>query len=123
MSAFESLSRRLRDARGQSAAELAGTVPIIVMVVLLVIQGLMAMAALSDVRDAARDGARAEAAGTSVAGAVTRSLPEWIELGSISSCGNGCVRVSGRIPLGIPGVVEVTRVTISSSATFRVAEH
>lgn len=123
MSALEILSKRLRGARGQSSAELAGTIPIIAMVVLLVVQGFLAMTALSDVRDAARDGARAEAAGTSVTGAVTRSLPDWIELGSISSCGDGCVRVSGRVPLGIPGVVEVTRVSISSSATFRVAEH
>ena len=113
-------SPRARHEHGQAAVELAGTVPVVLMVIMLLFQAFLAMMAVSDIRDAARDGARAEAAGQSSHAAVSRSLPSWIEVRSVSSCGRGCVEVSGAVPIGIPGVVEVTRIPITDSATFRV---
>lgn len=114
--------RRAHDERGQSAVELAGVLPILLMAVLLLVQGFVLMAAVSDVRDAARDGARAAAAKQSVHSAVSNSLSDWISLDSVSGCGAGCVRVSGHAPLGIPGVVTVVEVPLSAQASFRVPE-
>ncbi len=104
--------------RGQSAVELAGVIPILVIVLLLLIQGIAAVTAASEIRNAARDGARALEAGRSARPAVQSSLADWIDLRAVSSCGPGCVRVTGQVPLGIPGIVEVTHVTLSSEATF-----
>ncbi|WP_233187966.1 TadE/TadG family type IV pilus assembly protein [Actinomyces qiguomingii] len=117
------LARRLRRRdEGQSAIELAAFIPIVLIVLIILSQGIAAMMAASHVRDAARDGARAAERGDSVYSAVTASMPDWIELGSVTACGRGCVRVSGSAPIGIPGVVEVTRVQLSSEATFRQRE-
>lgn len=107
---------------GQASVEIAGALPILVMMVVLLVQGFMLMAAVSDIRDAARDGARAVAAHQSPYGAVSASLSDWISLDSVSGCGAGCVRVSGHAPLGIPGVVTVAQVPLSAQASFRVPE-
>lgn len=108
-----------RDSRGQSAVELAGVIPVVLMMMMLILQLFLAMTAVSDVRDAARDGARARAAGQSAHAAALDSLPGWIEGRHVSACGKGCVRVDGRIPLGIPGVITVTRVPVHAEAVFR----
>ncbi|MDO4901214.1 TadE/TadG family type IV pilus assembly protein [Actinomyces sp.] len=107
---------------GQSAIELAAFIPIVLIVLIILSQGIAAMMAASHVCDAARDGARAGERGDSVYAAVTASMPDWIDLDSITACGRGCVRVAGRAPIGIPGVVEVTHVQLSSEATFRQRE-
>lgn len=111
-----------RESRGQGAIELAGVLPVVLMVIVLLVQGFLAMTAVSDVRDAARDGARAEVDGRSAHAAAMASLPSWIENPSVSSCGRGCVRVRGQIPLGIPGVVTVIKVPVQAEATFRPSE-
>ena len=103
---------RRRSAHGQAAVEMAAFAPIVVVVVLVLMQGITAVVAASQIRDAARDGARAAA--------VHSSLPSWIDLDSIGSCGRGCVRVSAQMPIGIPGYMEVSHVTISDTATFRL---
>lgn len=107
-----------RSERGQSAAEVAGMIPILVLVLLLLIQGIGVVTAASEIRNAARDGARALEAGHAAQPAIEASLPDWIDLRSVASCGQGCVQVSAQVPLGIPGFVEVTHVTLSSDATF-----
>ncbi|SDN29897.1 TadE-like protein [Actinomyces ruminicola] len=118
----QAIRRLWRRDEGQSALELAAFIPIVLIVLLLLSQGIAAMMAASHVRDAARDGARAAERGDSVYGAVTASMPDWIELDSVTACGRGCVRVAGRAPIGIPGVVEVTHVQLSSETTFRQRE-
>ena len=77
------------------------------------------MVAASQVRDAARDGARAAERGDSVTKAVHSSLPEWIEIDSITACGRGCVKVSTKVPIGVAGFLEFTRFSMSDEATFR----
>ena len=83
---------------------------------------LIAVIAISDIRDAARDGARAAAQHRSVVPAVRASLHSWVGLKGIDSCGQGCVRVRGQMPLGVPGMVELVQIPISGQATFRVSE-
>lgn len=111
---------RKRSVHGQAAVEMAAFAPIVVVVVLVLMQGITAVVAASQIRDAARDGARAAERGDSVNRAVHSSLPSWIDLDSIGSCGRGCVRVSAQMPIGIPGYMEVSHVTISDTATFRL---
>ena len=111
---------RRRSSRGQAAVEMAAFAPIVVVVVLVLMQGITAMVAASQIRDAARDGARAAEQGDSVSRAVHSSLPSWIDLDSVGSCGRGCVRVSAQMPIGIPGYMEVSHIAISDTATFRL---
>lgn len=118
----QAIRRSWRRDEGQSALELAAFVPIVLIVLIVLSQGIAAMMAASHVRDAARDGARAAERGDSVYAAVIASMPDWIELDSVSSCGRGCVKVAGRAPIGILGVVDVTHIDLSSEATFRQRE-
>lgn len=104
---------------GQAAIELALIIPIVVAVLLLLLQTIAAAAGASHIRDAARDGARAVERGASPYQAVTDSLPSWVNLESVDSCGRGCIKVSGNVPIGVPGVFEVTHVSFEDRASFR----
>lgn len=115
--------RRLRRSgsgsdRGSMAVELVAFVPIIALVTLIVVQGFLAVTAVSSAQDAARDGARAASLGRSVDDAVHAQLPDWIRLERLErwGCGGECVSVEVRIPIGVPGV------TTSSVTVTRTAE-
>lgn len=112
-----SLRRFLRE-RGSASVELIAFVPILFLVTVLIIQGFIAMSAVSAAQASARDGARALAAGTSATSAANASLPSWLKPASVTSCGSGCVTVTVDIPVGVPPVT-VTHVQVSRSATFR----
>jgi len=104
---------------GQAAIELALIIPIAVAVLLLLLQTIAAAAGASHIRDAARDGARAVERGASPYQAATDSLPSWVDLESVNFCGRGCIQVSGNVPIGVPGVFEVTHVSFKDRASFR----
>ena len=110
-------SKKNHHDHGQSAVEMAALAPLVLAVLLFLIQGIGIMVAASQVRDAARDGARAAERGDSVTKAVHSSLPEWID--SITACGRGCVKVSTKVPIGVAGFFEFTRFSMSDEATFR----
>ena len=116
------LTRLRREQRGQSAVSMAAFVPILVIFLVLLVQGIAAVSAVSELRDAARDGARALEENRAPRPAVMASLPDWIDVTSVSTCGRGCVDVRARIPLGIPSVVEIIHVPISARATFPTRE-
>ena len=112
-------SKKNHHDHGQSAVEMAALAPLVLAVLLFLIQGIGIMVAASQVRDAARDGARAAERGDSVTKAVHSSLPEWIERDSITACGRGCVKVSTKVPIVVAVFVEFTRLSRSDEATFR----
>ena len=116
------LARLRRREDGQAAVSMAAFVPVLVIFLVLLVQGIAAVSAVSELRDAARDGARALEENRAPRPAVMASLPDWIDVTSVSTCGRGCVNVRARIPLGIPSIVEVTRVSISAEATFPTRE-
>lgn len=113
------LSRRHEE--GQAAVETAAILPWLAVVVLVIIQGLAAVVGVSQVRSAADDGARALEEGRSTQAAhvaVDAAIGGIVRLESVSRCGHGCVRVEASVPIGIPGVLEVTRLTVSSEAVY-----
>ncbi|QPL05026.1 MULTISPECIES: TadE/TadG family type IV pilus assembly protein [Actinomyces] len=116
------LTRLRRGQKGQAAVSMAAFVPILVMFLVLLVQGIAAVSAVSELRDAARDGARALEENKAPRPAVMASLPDWIDVTSVTTCGRGCVNVRASIPLGIPSIVEVIRVPISAKATFPTRE-
>lgn len=119
MRTMRDLLRRARaESHGQSALEIAAIVPLVIIVLLLLIQGMGVAVAASQIRDAARDGARALEDGRPAGQAVMASLPDSIRLTSVSSCGRGCVRVEATTPIGIPSVMEVSRIHLSAEADF-----
>lgn len=110
---------RRRDERGSLAVELVAVVPVLLLVTLLLVQGFGAVSALESTQRAARDAARAAALGEDPRRAALADLPGTVELRELSTtgpCGDVCARVVVEVPLGIPGVVEVTRVRITRTA-------
>lgn len=105
--------------KGQAALELALIVPITIAILLLLLQTIAAAAGVSHIRDAARDGARAVERGASPYQAVNDSLPSWVKLESVNFCGRGCIQVSGKVPIGVPGVFEVAHASFEDRASFR----
>lgn len=110
------------DSRGQAALETAVLVPVVILILLMVLQGMAVMVAASQVRGAAREGARAQEEGRAVTAAVHAYLPSSVRLQSVTSCGSGCVRVKAKAPLGIPAVAEIAELELSASAYFPVRE-
>lgn len=110
--------RRLWSERGSVSIEVAGMIPMMLLLVLVLVQGYFAVSVPSALQTAARDGARAQALGQPVRPAVRASLPSWITLESVSSCGGeNCVRVRGRIPVGIKPF-KIDTVTVSREASL-----
>ena len=106
------------DERGVLDIELVGFIPALVIVLLLLLQGFLAVSTVTSTSAAARDGARALEDGRPAGQAVMASLPDSIRLTSVSSCGRGCVRVEATTPIGIPSVMEVSRIHLSAEADF-----
>ncbi|WP_243118343.1 pilus assembly protein [Actinomyces wuliandei] len=114
------LLRRLRrDESGVLDIELIAFVPVLVLVLLMLLQGFLAVATVTSVSAAARDGARAAMLGRSATVAAERSLPSWVTLESVrDGCGSAhCVEVTARIPIGLPALT-TEHVTVSRTAYF-----
>lgn len=99
--------------RGSVSLELIGSLPIVLLSVLVAAQFVLAGAALWSAGVAARAGARAVLTGKEPEGAARRALPEVLQGGLKVSEDEG-VRVGVRIPGLLPGFPE-THVYGSSS--------
>ena len=105
--------------RGALDIELAGFIPVLLVVLLLLLQGFLAISTVTSTSAAASDGARAAMLGRSATAAVERSLPDWVALESVTdSCGSEhCVRVTARVPIGLPAFT-TRHVTVTRTAYF-----
>lgn len=102
-----------RSERGSVSLELVGSLPVILVSVLVAAQIIVAGAALWSAGVAARAGARAVLTGKAPEGAAERALPEVLRGGLEVSQQDG-VRVGVRVPALLPGFPE-THVYGSSS--------
>ena len=98
---------------GSDSLELIGSLPIVLLAVLVAVQIVIAGAALWSAGVAARAGARAVATGKEPRGAAERALPGVLRGGLKVTRGEG-VKVGVRVPAVIPGLPE-THVYGSSS--------
>jgi len=115
--------------RGSASIELVAVVPVLVVAVVVMIEGLLLVSAVEDVTKAARDAARVASRGEDAASAARASLPGWARLERVDVVATGgagggtgvrsTVEVS--VPMGMPGVLELGRVTLTRSADFAVA--
>ena len=101
------------DERGVLDIELVGFIPALVIVLLLLLQGFLAVSTVTSTSAAARDGARSATA------AAENSLPDWVTLQSVTDdCGNDhCVQVTARVPIGLPAFT-TEHITVTRTAYF-----
>lgn len=107
------------DERGVLDIELVGFIPALVIVLLLLLQGFLAVSTVTSTSAAARDGARAAMLGRSATAAAENSLPDWATLQSVTDdCGNDhCVQVTARVPIGLPAFT-TEHITVTRTAYF-----
>ena len=107
------------DERGVLDIELVGFIPALVIVLLLLLQGFLAVSTVTSTSAAARDGARAAMLGRSATAAAENSLPDWVTLQSVTDdCGNDhCVQVTARVPIGLPAFT-TEHITVTRTAYF-----
>ena len=102
--------------KGVLDLELIAFIPTLVFVLLLLIQGFVAISAVNSVTAASRNAARAAMLSESPAAAARSSVPDWVRIDSVTDdCGpEHCAKVSASIPVGLPGIlskdIAVTRV-------------
>jgi hypothetical protein len=111
--------------RGSVSIEFVGTIPILIVVAILLIEGLLLASAVEDTTKAARDAARVASRGDDGAAAARASLPGWARLervdvgaGAAAGCVGICSTVEVSVPMGVPGLIELGRVTLTRSADF-----
>lgn len=109
--------------RGSISIELVGILPILIVVVVLLVEGLLVASAVEDTSKAARDAAREASRGGDGVAAAQALLPDWIDvkrvdIGAAPGCAGICSTVEVSVPLGFPGVVELSQITITRSADF-----
>lgn len=111
--------RRHEEQGAVQSIELAVIAPLLVVITIFMVQAFMAVATVTSVEAAARDGARAAMKGQSVTAAVGDALPDWVVLQSVTQpCASSeCVTVTARIPIGLPFVTNES-VTVSRTAYF-----
>lgn len=117
---FMTVVRRRHEERGAvQSIELAVFVPILVLISIFMVQAFMAVATITSVEAAARDGARAGMKGQAVTTAVRDALPDWVVLQSVTQpcVSSECVKVTARIPIGVPFITHES-VTVSRTAYF-----
>jgi hypothetical protein len=97
-----------------------GFTPVFLLIVLALVQGVIGISGIDAINKAARDGARAAAVGSSEVAAARHALPDWLGLRSVSGCGGPdvCVKVTGSIPFGVPGLFSWPRIDVSREATM-----
>ena len=107
------------DERGVLDIELVGFIPALVIVLLLLLQGFLAVSTVTSTSAAARDGARAAMLVRSATAAAENSLPDWVTLQSVTDdCGNDhCVQVTARVPIGLPAFT-TEHITVTRTAYF-----
>ena len=107
------------DERGVLDIELVGFIPALVIVLLLLLQGFLAVSTVTSTSAAARDGARAAMLGRFATAAAENSLPDWVTLQSVTDdCGNDhCVQVTARVPIGLPAFT-TEHITVTRTAYF-----
>ena len=105
--------------RGVLDIALVGFIPALVIVLLLLLQGFLAVSTVTSTSAAARDGARAAMLGRSATAAAENSLPDWVTLQSVTDdCGNDhCVQVTARVPIGLPAFT-TEHITVTRTAYF-----
>jgi hypothetical protein len=109
--------------RGSISIELVGVLPILVVAVVVLIEGLLLASAVEDTSRAARDAAREASRGGDGVAAAQALLPNWIrvervDVGAAPGCEGVCGTVEVSVPLGFPGAVELSRVHITRTADF-----
>lgn len=110
---LETQRRENPSGRGSASLELIGSLPILLLAVLVAAQILVAGAALWSAGVAARAGARAVMTGKQPGGAAERALPSPLR-GGLKVTQKDGVRVGVKVPALIPGLPE-THVYGSSS--------
>ncbi|NLT55770.1 MAG: pilus assembly protein [Actinomycetales bacterium] len=111
--------------RGSISVEFVAVIPLLIVVTVLLVQGLLAASVVNDVTKAARDGARAASRGGDGAAAVRAQVPDWVRVeevrigpGAVTGCMGVCSAVRVSIPLGYPGVMEISRIQVTRTADF-----
>ncbi|MGL4173861.1 MAG: TadE/TadG family type IV pilus assembly protein [Actinomycetota bacterium] len=112
---------------GSMAIEFVAVLPLLTVVTMICTQAFAVTAAVTSTTRAARDAARAAAAGEDGVAAAYRALPEWVRVNEVElrdggACLGICADVRVGVPLGIPGVTSVTLVTVNRSADFPVTD-
>lgn len=113
-------SRRQRRERGQVSIDLAVFLPAFLLLVVVLVHAVAVVAAVDATNQAARDAARAQSLGNSASAAASATLPDWVRFDGVTHlpCPDACVKVQSGVPIGLPGFMTVTHVTISREASF-----
>ncbi|MDO5740444.1 MAG: hypothetical protein Q4P07_09880 [Ornithinimicrobium sp.] len=114
------MSEGARKDRGATSIEVAGMLPILLVVILFLGHAVGVVAGVDATTHAAREAARAASQGNSPTAAAQSAVPSWMRLDGVGvqSCADACVEVRASVPIGIPGVVTVTHLQITRQATF-----
>lgn len=116
------LGRLRRDDAGLTAIELVASVPLLVLVTLVLVQGYQIVSGIEATTKAARDAARAEADGRDGDAAALRQLPDWVDVASLDAGGGACEGVCRTvvvdIPYGVPGILTAGSFRVERSADF-----
>lgn len=117
---FRGPRARTAGERGQVSIDLAAFLPMFLIAVLVLAHSVALVAAVDATNQAARDAARASSLGQSPSAAAADALPSWVRLESVQSrpCVDACVRVSSGVPIGLPGFMTITHVTITRESVF-----
>jgi Flp pilus assembly protein TadG len=107
--------RRPRGEAGQSTLELVAVVPVVLVLTGILLQLAAAVWAVTDVTDAARQGARASSKGDNGCAAATRALSGSLGDDVVScSSGGGTLRIEVAAPILVPGFDDFTIVRTAS---------
>lgn len=109
-----------RPDRGSTTIEMAGTLPLLMVVILFLGHAVGVVAGIDATTHAAREAARAASQLESAPAAADQAVPGWMRLEDVTTggCSDACVRVTASVPVGLPGVVTVTHIPITREATF-----
>lgn len=113
-------TRALRGERGATSIELAGTLPLLMAVIVFLGHAVGVVAGVGATTHAAREAARAASQAQSAPLAAAEAVPGWMRLDQVltGTCADACVRVTASVPVGLPGLVTVTHIPITREATF-----
>lgn len=116
-----SIAARFAGEGGQATVEFAGSIPIMLVVLIAIWQIVLVGMTFVFAGDGARAGARALAVGQGVATAAKSNLPGgWQDNATVSqqtdNSGDGTVHVNLQVPFLVPGLFNVPAITVPSSA-------
>lgn len=94
----------IRRERGSTAVELAGMLPMLLLVALFAWQALMVAFTVTAAENAARSGSRAEGRGDDGRATAFESLPSWLREDAQVEIDGELVEVRVPVPLVVPGV-------------------